>query len=55
MARENILLKKDNFRPIGQEDDKFLFWSRPEPIVTFLGLKIHTSPYEAYFRHLAYP
>ena len=28
---------------MGQKDDDFLFWSTPEPMVTFLGLKNHTS------------
>ena len=44
MAKENFPLKKGNFRPMGQKDGDFLFWSTPEPMVTFLGLKNHTSP-----------
>ena len=32
------------FWPMGQKDGDFLFWSTPEPMVTFLGLKNHTSP-----------
>ena len=36
--------KMSIFWPIGQKDGDFLFWSMPEPMVTFLGLKNHTSP-----------
>ena len=32
------------FWPMGQKDGDFLFWSRPEPMITFLGLKNHISP-----------
>ena len=49
MHGENFPLKKGNFLPMGQKDGDFLFWSMPEPMVTFLGLKNHTSPYEAVF------
>ena len=44
MAGDNFLLKKGIFGPMGQKDDNFLFWSTPEPTVTFLGLENHTSP-----------
>ena len=44
MAREKFPLKKGNFWPMGQKDGDFLFWSTPEPMVTFLGLKNQTSP-----------
>ena len=44
MPGENFPLKKVNFWPMGQKDGDFLFWSTPEPMVTFLGLKNHTSP-----------
>ena len=44
MPGENLPLKKVNFWPRDQKDGNFLFWSTPEPIVTFLGLKNHTSP-----------
>ena len=36
--------KMSIFWPMGQKDGDFLFWSTPEPMVTFLGLKNHTSP-----------
>ena len=29
---------------MGQKDGDILFWSMPEPMVPFLGLKNHTSP-----------
>ena len=35
MAKENFPLKKGNFWAIGQKDGDFLFWSMPEPMVTF--------------------
>ena len=44
LPKENFPLKKVNFLPMGQKDGDFLFWSTPEPMVTFLGLKNHTSP-----------
>ena len=44
MASENFPSKRCNFWPMGQEDGDFLFWSTPEPMVTFLGLKNHTFP-----------
>ena len=40
MPGENFPLKKVNFWPMGQKD---FFLSMPEPMVTFLGLKNHTS------------
>ena len=36
--------KMSIFWPMGQKDGDFLFWSTPEPMVTFLGLKNHSSP-----------
>ena len=36
--------KMSIFWPMGQKDGDFLFWSTPEPMVTFLGLKNQTSP-----------
>ena len=44
MPGDNFPLKKGNFLPMGQKDCDFLFWSTPEPMVTFLGLKNHTCP-----------
>ena len=44
MPGENFPLKKVNFWPMGQKDVDFLFWSTPEPMITFLGLKNNTSP-----------
>ena len=44
MARNNFPMKKGIFWPMGQKDGNFLFWSMPEPMVTFLGLKNHISP-----------
>ena len=32
------------FLPMDQKDGNFVFWSTIEPIVTFVGLKSHTSP-----------
>ena len=37
-------IEKEGFLTDGSKDGDFLFWSSPEPIVTFLGLKNHTSP-----------
>ena len=36
--------KMSIFWPMGQKDGDFLFWSTPEPMATFLGLKNHTFP-----------
>ena len=36
--------KMSIFWPMGQKAGNFLFWSTPEPMVTFLVLKNHTSP-----------
>ena len=44
MTRDNFPLKNRGFWEMGQKDGDFLFWSMPEPMVTFLGLKTHTSP-----------
>ena len=49
MARDNFPLKKGIFGPMGQKDGKFLFWLTPEQMITFLGLKNHTFPQEAFF------
>ena len=35
-------IEKGQFLPMGQKD--FLFWTTPEPMETFLGLKNHSSP-----------
>ena len=32
----------NDWRTMDQKDGNFLFWSMPEPMVTFLGLKKHT-------------
>ena len=50
MAGENFPLKKGIFWPMGQKDGNLWFWSMLEPVVTFLGLKNHTSPNEAFFK-----
>ena len=44
MAWDNFPLIKGIFWSMGKKDGDFLFWSTPEPMVTFLGLKNHTSP-----------
>ena len=46
MAKDNFPLKKGNFWPMGQKDGNFLFWSTPEPVVTFLGLKYNPSMFK---------
>ena len=45
--------KIGDFLPMGLTDGIFLglINARSEPLVTFLGLKNQTSPYEAFFRH----
>ena len=45
MARENLPLNKCNVCSMGKKF--FLFGSTPEPMVTVLGLKNHTSPEDA--------
>ena len=54
MAGDNFPLKKDIFWPMGQKDGNFLFWSMPDPKVTFLGLKNHTFPYDVFFWNTLY-
>ena len=46
LAIENskFACKMSIFWPMGQKGGDFLFWSMPEPMVTFLGLKNHSSP-----------
>ena len=34
---------------MGQKDGDFLFWSTPEPVVTFLGLKKSRSSLRSFF------
>ena len=46
LAIENskFSFKMSIFWPMGQKDGNFLFWSMPEPMVTFMGLKNHIYP-----------
>ena len=46
MPGENFPLKTFNFWPMSQKDGNFLFWSTPEPVVTFLGLKYNPSMFK---------
>ena len=44
IKNSKFLYKMSIFWSMGQKEGDFLFWSTPEPKVTFLGLKNHTSP-----------
>ena len=53
--QNNFLLKMGIFWPMGQESRwQFWFWSIPEPMASFLGLKHHTSPWKALFWNTLY-
>ena len=53
MAREKFPLKKGNFWSMGQIDGDILFWSMPEPMVTFLELKIQHLLKKRFLEHPA--
>ena len=46
MTRTNsqFPIEKEGFLTNESKDGDFLFWSTPEPMLTFLGLKNHTPP-----------
>ena len=49
MARDNFPLKRGIFWPMDQKYGDFLFWSTPEPLVTYLGSKNHKKSLRCVF------